>query len=416
MPDNVTRTATVFVRHSTGCSDRRRGTGWKKCGCRKSLLLYDGATKRQRKVSAKTRSWEKAETKAREWLDQFDPVKVQLKMLQAEKEALHGKAVKIEQAVAAFIADMKFRQLSASTIDRMRTLFGDVDETGEVTRGGKLFAWLDDQVPRPTFISEITPQHLTEWRNTWEYGSDLSASVGWTAVKSFFNFCKGQGWIAANPAEGVRRPAIKKGNRTAVFTDKQYEAILSAAKGNQRLETFLELLRWSGMALIDAVEFDTKTLDAEGVLRYTRKKTSTLATVKLPDHLVVLLRSVPLEGNSPEQPFRRNSIALESDIHDWRCELQDLFTRAGMTAVKTDVGIRPAHPHMLRDTCAVWYLRHGMSLHGVSKILGHSNPTITARHYLPFVTELEKAHIAENEEVLKTAKPRQSREVVAISA
>jgi len=47
-----------------------------------------------------------------------------------------------------------------------------------------------------------------------------------------------------------------------------------------------------------------------------------------------------------------------------------------------------------------------MSLYGVAKILGHSNPTITAKHYLPFVKEMETAHIAENKEVLAAAKPR----------
>ena len=74
-----------------------------------------------------------------------------------------------------------------------------------------------------------------------------------------------------------------------------------------------------------------------------------------------------------------------------------------------------AHPHMLRDTCAVWYLRHGMGLYGVAKILGHSNPTITAKHYAPFVKELENAHIAENKEILAAAKPKPSGKVLKIS-
>jgi hypothetical protein len=53
-------------------------------------------------------------------------------------------------------------------------------------------------------------------------------------------------------------------------------------------------------------------------------------------------------------------------------------------------------------------------LHGVAKILGHSNPIITAKHYLPFVKELEEAHIAENRDVLKNAKPKASGKVRAI--
>ena len=401
--DGVLCTAKVFTRHHAECKDAKRGGGWAGCNCRKSVLAYNGSTRKQRVISAHTRSWEKAQQQAEEWLDQFDPTKRE----QARQES---EAVTIEKAVSSYLQDMIFRLGDNGTVSRARTLLGDVDAQGAVKRNGKLFDWLDKQIPRPIFISDITTTHLNSWRGSWDYKSDLTASASWSDVKTFFKFCMSQGWLKSNPADGIKRPKVARGNRTATFSDEQYDAILEASRGNQRLNTFLELLRWSGMALVDAVEFDRKQVDGDGVLRYTPQKTGTLATVTLPKGVIALLRSVQLESdNLPEQPFRRKGIALESNIHEWRRDLQDLFKRAGITEVKTDVGTRPAHPHMLRDTCAVSYLRHGMSLHGVSKILGHSNPTITARHYLPFVTELEKAHNAENAAVLaaiNAAKPK----------
>ncbi|PYU58038.1 MAG: hypothetical protein DMG55_18035 [Acidobacteria bacterium] len=403
--ENITRTATVFVRHSANCPQIAQGSEWRKCNCRKSLLLYDGATKKQRKVSAKSRSWEKAEDKARQWIEQFDPVKVELKRLQAEKQS---RTVSIEHAVAAYNADMKFRQLSESTLNRARTLLGDVDSEGNVSHNGKLFDWLDKQVPRPMCIADITPAHLTGWRATWNYGSDLTAAISWDGVKTFFKFCVGQGWITANPANGARRPKVEKGNRTATFTDEQYERILSATKGDRLLEAFLELLRWSGMALIDGVLFEHGLVDDNGVLSYKREKTGELATVKLPKHVVVLLRGLP------PRPFR-TAVALQTNLQQWRRKLQDLFGDAGITRVKTEVGERNAHPHMLRDTAAVWYLRHGLDIYGVSKILGHSNPMITAKHYAPFVEELKQAHIAKMDAVLEAAKPKTSGNVVAFA-
>jgi integrase len=404
--DTIHRSATVIVRHAAECRDRDKGADWRKCDCRKSILRYDGATQKQSRVSAKTRSWEKAEDAARDWLDQFDPLRLEIKRLKAEKEV---KTVSIEQAVARYIANKIFELGDNGTVSRTRTLLGDVDPaTFEVKRDGKLFDWLAKQMPRPMFISDLTPDHLTAWRNSWGYGSDMTAAVSWTDAKGFFKFCRAQGWISANPAADLKRPKVQKGNRTAPFTDKQYDSILAAAKGDHRLEAFLELLRWSGMALIDAVQFDPKTLDDDGVLRYKRAKTAVLATVPMPAHVTTLLRSVPLGECKAEQPFRRPGLTLPSAIHEWRRALQGLFEQAGITEVQTEVGKRPAHPHMLRDTCAVWYLRHGVKLHGVSKILGHSNPTITARAYLPFVKELETAHIDEVQQVLKAAKPKQS--------
>jgi len=412
--ENITRTATVIVRHAADCASKGEGSEWRKCTCRKSLLLYDGATQKQMRVSAKTRNWSVAETKAQEWLDQFDPLKLEIKRLKAEKEV---KTVSIEQAVAAYLADLLFRLGDNGTVARNRTMLGDVDpQTMEVKREGKLFDWLAKQAPRPVFISDITTAHLAAWRNSWGFGSDMTAAVAWDGVKTFFKFCKSHGWLSANPAADLRRPAVARGNRTATFTDEQYDAILAAARGNHRLEAFLELLRWSGMALIDGVLFDPQSIDADGVLRYKREKTGTLATVKLPTHVRALLRNVPLgDSNKAEQPFRRQNVSVESCNHEWRRDLQKLFKQAGILKVQTGAGReRDAHPHMLRDTCAVWYLRHGMGLHGVSKILGHTNATITARTYLPFVTELEKAHIAENAAIVDQVKPKTAGRKIAI--
>ena len=55
---------------------------------------------------------------------------------------------------------------------------------------------------------------------------------------------------------------------------------------------------------------------------------------------------------------------------------------------------------VMRDTFAVWNLRHGVPPHSVSKILGHSNPTITAKAYLPWVKEFEAAIIADGRRTL----------------
>ncbi len=413
--ETITRTCKVVARHSEDCRFKSEGPEFESCKCRKSLRIYDSTLGRNYHSSAKTRNWETAVKLAQSWLNSFDPDKKALTEEVAQFRAKKEKIATIPQAVAAYANDMKFRQLSDKTIKRTRTLLGEVDANGKIVHNGKLFDWLETQTPKPILISEVTPAHLTQWRTTWGYGGDQTAAVSWTSVKTFFKFCKGQGWITISPANDIQRPKVEKGNRTAVFTDKQYDLILSKAKGNERLEAFLELARWSGMALIDVVSFDPRTLDSEGVLRYTRNKTGKLATVKLPAHVVTLLQNIPLESdNTSEQPFRRNRITLDSALHEWRRVLQALFEQAGITKVKTEIGIRSAHPHMLRDTCAVWYLRHGMSLHGVAKILGDNVKTVE-KHYLPFVKELEDAHIEENAKILDAIRPRGEGNVVTFA-
>jgi len=412
-------TAKVIVRHSSDCRDRRKGSDWRKCDCRKSLLVYDGTTRKNgrlanRVVSAETRSWTKAEQAAQDWLDQFDPEKQELKSLRAEKER---KQTRIEDAVALYLADMIARLGDHGTVAMARSLLGHVDpDTKAVTKNGHLFDFLDRQVPRPTFLAELTSPLLTKWRSSWTFGSDLTARQRWSMVKGFFTFCESQGWLDDSPARKIKPLRAAKGNRTAVFTDDQYTKILSTIMAYQpenvpaatrdnwqrRLTTFLELLRWSGMDLIDAVQFTPDLVDNDGVLRYRRQKTGVLATVPLPDRLVVLLRDVPPERDTigPEQPFRQRDCTVDSDTRTWARRLEAMFALAGIHEVRTDHRVRKPHVKMLRDTFAVWHLRNGAKLHTVSKMLGHAKTETTEKSYLPWVKELEQAHIEDARKAL----------------
>lgn len=67
-----TQTVSVYTRHSAKCG-KKNAHRWKRCKCIKCIyLLRDG---KNQTISAKTRSWEKAESRAQEILDSWDPVK-----------------------------------------------------------------------------------------------------------------------------------------------------------------------------------------------------------------------------------------------------------------------------------------------------------------------------------------------------
>ncbi len=161
-----TCTARVVVRHSKKCPHRKKGLDWRRCNCRKSLLVYESRVGTNRYVSARTRSWEQAEKFRQQWLDERDPEKAELGRLRGEREQAEKR---IEDAVALYLTDLVTRLGDNGTVAMARSLLGRIDGNGAVERDGHLFTWLSQQNPRPVFIGDITPEHLIAWRATWKF-------------------------------------------------------------------------------------------------------------------------------------------------------------------------------------------------------------------------------------------------------
>lgn len=82
---------------------------------------------------------------------------------------------------------------------------------------------------------------------------------------------------------GMKAPKVKRGSRTTAFSDAQYDAILAVIKNRlpsddaHRLLAFVELMRWGGLALGDAIHFKLSSMDDKGHVIYTRRKTGRTA-------------------------------------------------------------------------------------------------------------------------------------------
>jgi integrase len=161
------------------------------------------------------------------------------------------------------------------------------------------------------------------------------------------------------------------------FTDEQYESILSNAdryvddrvKDDERavyckrVHAFIELLRWTGMDLIDAVQLQpAQQIDGEDVLRYRRTKTGALAVIPLHARHAELFRSVPsIPYCVTGMPFRYKTNALKSDVHNWSRRCAKLFTLAESRTVSLWLADgrqleKSPNAKAFRHTFAVWAL------------------------------------------------------------
>src|SRR5205807_5556600 len=132
------------------------------------------------------------------------------------------------------------------------------------------------------------------FRQSWTTSNDLTRSVNWTMWKSFLKFARSMNWIAVNPVEDIKAPKVKAGCRTANFSDAEYERIRAKAyeSSDPSLLPLLELMRHSGMALVDATVFRSDSLEGDE-LTYRRVKTGREAVVVLPVHVVELVKTLP---------------------------------------------------------------------------------------------------------------------------
>jgi integrase/recombinase XerD len=354
----------VYTRHYPPC--RRTDPHHRRCHCPKWIrgrLEGEGLIRR----SAHTRNWSKAERLARE----------------LERHAEFPGVIAVKEAVVAYLADQRARKLSPPTLTPMRALFEK-----------RFLPWCEDrQLVRLDAVR--TPQ-LKEFRCTWECNA-RTARRRHERLRSFFAFCVSNGWLLANPTDGMKKPIAPRTVPTDYFNRREFDRILAATREYEycgfdchdraeRLRTLVMLMRWSGLAIKDAATLNRSRLDADGALFLRRAKTGAPVYVPLPPALVSALRQLP--SSNPSYFFWSGVGQAHNAISGYQRSLRKLFRIAALCY--SDGSSKPCRSHMFRDTFAVELLLAGVPIDQVSALLGHRSIKMTEKHYLPWVKARQK--------------------------
>ena len=203
-------TVKVYTRHNRGCSKREQ-SDWARCNCMKWLYIYrDGKYKL---VSAKTRSWERAEQKAREVRDTFDPIRQLQRRLEAQS-SVDKSQIDIATAVDQFLKEVaRLNRAEATRAKYKLTL-------------ARLLKWCATLETPATLLTQLDVATTRRWINSWS-GAPTSLHNQHQRVIAFFNFCIEQGWIKDNPAKKIKK-VPRQQEETLPLTHEQYEALLEA--------------------------------------------------------------------------------------------------------------------------------------------------------------------------------------------
>jgi integrase len=138
-----------------------------------------------------------------------------------------------------------------------------------------------------------------------------------------------------------------------------------------RLKTLVQLLRFSGLRIRDAVTLRRDHVVDGKLLLYTAK-TGVPVYCPLPDIVFEALSTLP----GREYFFWSGVGKPKSCVGDWQRSLKKLFRLAG---------VPEGHAHRFRHTFATDLLLAGVPLDRVATLLGHANSRITERHYAPWI-------------------------------
>lgn len=420
-------TIAVYTRnHINGC--KLTDPNQNNCSCPKWIYANrKGET--PRRYAAETPSFPEACDKAKREIDGWNPEIARARAAAAKQER-HKR--EIADVVNDFIEDRATNGGTESTAEQWKSLLGYIDPKTNKMRGHFL-AWVDErnaglaEEERMSHFHELDTSLLGQFK-VWlmrRYTSDYSRNQRWGMMRTFFRWAHERGLTDNNAAEPIKAPPKRKGNRCGAWTEQQYRDIIAAIPRfantieNQpkrnlpiieaRLRLFAELMRYTGMALVDATLFcpfidnHGLGLDDRGVLRYRRKKTGELAVVPIENQqlLVAIRAGIPMEDDSdPRRPFAPKGLNVESKeavdaaTRRWSHRLDRAYEIAGITQVVTEVGTKAPHAHMFRDTFAKWHLDRGTDIRDLQKMLGHSSVLTTERNYASWMKDDQDAMIA----------------------
>jgi integrase/recombinase XerD len=367
---------TVSSRHRAECKwsgfNRRIG-----CGCPKMLTWFRNG--KLHRVTADTYDGEKAEDKAAEMMAGFEAA------AKGEPTAVPAGMTGslLEDCVKTFLASKAQSGITAKHIAKLKF---ELDAFAG-------FAMAKGLVN----VGDIRTEHVLLYRNSLVRVQNTRAKKVYRLI-GFFEFCVEMGWITRNVARSQAIVLKYTDTQTPkALTDAQFALLLDAVQKmngrttdeqRRKLRSLVLLMRWTGLAIRDAVCIERARFEKNGKGFYKlllhRAKTGhpVYATIK-----TEIIEQV-LAGANPEGRylFVDSVPGGEAELDFMMSRWVVLFTKLGETAALKDENGNDYRvtSHSMRHTFVFWALNNGLPTEDVAMLLGDS-VQIVAKHYSAWI-------------------------------
>ena len=252
--------------------------------------------------------------------------------------------------------EARIRNLRQGTVEGYQTVFRSLSR------------WADENGLR--VLEDLDESAARAWVASWTCRPSTTRQR-LSQLKGFFRFTVEGGWLPRSPMATLRLPRSDSPT-TMPLEVSEVRALLAASKHQPKEQALILLMRYSGLAISDAVTLRRESV-AGNELTLRRAKSGELVTVELPRAVVRAM--VSIRAPSPDYFWWSGRGKPVTSAKYWRARLHIIADRAGVAGFR---------PHRLRDTFAVTLLAQGVSIEDVSTLLGHSSIRTTEQYYAPW--------------------------------
>jgi len=236
----------------------------------------------------------------------------------------------------------------------------------------------------PRVADTVTPADLSSWLEALPLSAHTVANLR-GMVRIAWGWGLERGLVTDDPSVGLKAPKIPRGI-PRYLTAEEYDRALELAQGDTRDAIILGVR--TGLRLGELLGLQWR--DVQG---------STLVVIRSLDRLTERPRvpksrkprRVPIHPEAASVLARRGPGAPTERIVD----LKYHKARMAITRVLRLIGIERGGPHLLRHTCASWWVQDGGSLMALQRLLGHATleMTLVYAHLAPDSLEQEAARL-----------------------
>jgi site-specific recombinase XerD len=265
------------------------------------------------------------------------------------------------------------------------------------------FIWLARRSGFPNQIDKITVNEVREFlyylaseKNRWDSDNHAarkmvsSATVGtyYRALRTFFNWLYREEIITDNPFSNLRPPKVMRKIVQALTSD-EVARLLDTASGKTafdfRNRAILSVFLDSGLRVGELANLRIEDVDKEtGSILVRNGKGGKQRVVRIGNTAQkILWKYLAIYRHSDSNFLFVNRLREPLDIPGFKILVRRLGIKAGVKV----------HPHQLRHTFAINFLRAGGDVFSLQYLLGHSTLAMTQRYLQSLnVDDAMKAH------------------------